>query len=270
LRLFATAWGTSRERLGVYYHGWVPDVWIDSREQIAAECARRFERAAARAIDSRGRFTCAVPGGSAAQTCCPALARADVDWSRTQVFWADERAVAPSDPQSNYRLAWQLWLQHVEIPAAGIHRMRADAADLSRAAMAYDTDLRHALGDPPALDLLLLGVGPDGHVCSLFPGHRALDERTRYAVAVGDAPKPPPRRITLTLPAIRAARTILVCAIGEEKAEAVRDGLSHQNAASPLALATRDHADVAWLLDPAAAASVTPPSPGPASRRPVP
>ena len=186
------------------------------------------------------------------------------------MFWADERAVSPSDPQSNYRLAWQLWLQHVEIPAAGIHRMPADAADLNRAAMAYDIDLRETLGDPPALDLLLLGLGPDGHVCSLFPGHPALDERTRYAVAVDDAPKPPPERITLTLPAIRAARAILVCALGDEKAEAVRDGLGNQDAASPVALATRGHADVAWLLDPAAAVYVTPPSRAPATRRSVP
>lgn len=186
------------------------------------------------------------------------------------MFWADERAVTPSDPQSNYRLAWQLWLQHVEIPAAGIHRMLADAADLDRAAMTYDMDLRQALGDPPALDLLLLGVGPDGHVGSLFPGHRALDERTQYAVAVGDAPKPPPRRITLTLPAIRAARAILVCAFGEEKAEVVRDALGNQDATSPLALATRGHQNVAWLLDPAAAAALTPPSPAPATRRSAP
>jgi 6-phosphogluconolactonase len=255
---------------GVYYHGWVPDVWIDSREQIASECAKRFERAAAEALASRGRFACAVPGGSVAQTCCPALARADVDWSGTQVFWADERAVAPSDPQSNYRLAWQLWLQHVAIPAAGIHPMPADTDDLDRAATAYDLDLRQALGSPPVLDLLLLGTGPDGHVCSLFPGHRALDERTRYAVAVGDAPKPPPRRITLTLPAIRAARAILVCAFGGEKAGAVRDGLGNQDTASPLALATRRHPNVAWLLDPAAAAYVTPPSRAPATRRSVP
>ena len=186
------------------------------------------------------------------------------------MFWTDERAVSPSDPQSNYRLAWQLWLQHVEIPAAGIHRMPADTVDLDRAAAAYDVDLRLTLGDPPALDLLLLGVGPDGHVCSLFPGHPALNEQTRYAVAVGDAPKPPPRRITLTLPAIRAARAIIVCAFGEEKAEAVRDGLDNQDAASPLALATRDHGDVAWLLDAGAARYVTPRSPAPATRRSVP
>jgi 6-phosphogluconolactonase len=198
------------------------------------------------------------------------LAHADVNWSLTQVFWTDERAVAPSDPQSNYGLAWQLWLRHVEIPAAGIHRMPADTADLDRAAAAYDVDLRQALGDPPALDLLLLGVGPDGHVCSLFPGHPALNERTRYAVAVGDAPKPPPHRMTLTLPAIRAARAILVCATGEEKAEAVRDGLNNQDAVSPLALATRGHGDVAWLLDAGAALYVTPRSPAPATRRSLP
>jgi 6-phosphogluconolactonase len=228
----------------------VPDVSIDSRSQLADECARRVERAASEAIAGRGQFAWAVPGGSVAEACFPSFAQAAIDWSRTHVFWGDERAVPPSDPQSNYGFAWQLWLRHVEIPRDRIHRMAADSIDLDRAAAAYDHELRQTLGDPPRLDLILLGVGPDGHVCSLFPGHPAIDERARYTVGVEGAPKPPPRRITLTLPAIRAARIIVVCAFGEEKAEAVREALGDQAGdASPLALATRDHPQVVWLLD---------------------
>jgi 6-phosphogluconolactonase len=237
----------------------VPDVVIDLREQLADDCARRFERAAADAIAVRGRFTCAVPGGSVAETCFPSFAQVAVDWSRTHVFWGDERAVPPADSQSNYGLAWRLWLSQVAIPAERIHRMRAESEDLDRAATEYDLDLRGTLGDPPALDLILLGVGPDGHVCSLFPGHRALNEQTRYAAGIVDSPKPPPRRLTLTLPAIRAARLIVVCAFGEEKAEAVRDALGGHAGGSPLALATRDHPQVVWLLDVGAAPSVTQP-----------
>lgn len=237
----------------------MPDVWIDSRERLAEKCARRFEDAATEAIAARGRFACAIPGGSVAATCFPALARIAVDWARTEVFWCDERAVPPSDPHSNYGLAWRLWLEHVDIPANCIHRMPAETPDLDRAAAAYDLGLRQALGDPPVLDLLLLGAGADGHVCSLFPGHRALTERSRYAIAIEDAPKTPPRRLSLTLPAIRAARAVVVCAFGEEKAEAVRDAIGGQSIDSPLVLATRDLPGVTWLLDAAAAAFVTPP-----------
>jgi 6-phosphogluconolactonase len=238
----------------------VPEVTIDLRKELANECATRLESAAEEAIAARGRFACAVPGGSVAETCFPAFAQAAVDWSRTHVFWGDERAVPPSDPQSNYGFAWHAWLRHVAIPRDRIHGMAADSADLDRAASAYDQEFRQTLGDPPRLDLILLGVGPDGHVCSLFPGHPALDERTRCAVGVEGAPKPPPRRITLTLPAIRGARIIVVCAFGDEKADAVREALGGQAAGtSPLALATRDHPRVVWLLDAGAAASVTRP-----------
>jgi 6-phosphogluconolactonase len=237
----------------------VPDVVIDSRQRLADDCARRFGRAAADAIAVRGRFACAVPGGSVAETCFPSFAQVAVDWPHTHVFWGDERAVPPSDSQSNYSLAWRLWLSHVDVPPEQVHRMPAESADLDRAAAAYDLDLRGTIGDPPSLDLILLGVGPDGHVCSLFPGHRALNERTCYAVGVDDAPKPPPRRMTLTLPAIRAARAIVVCAFGNEKAEAVRDALGGHAGESPLALATRDHPQVAWLLDAGAAAGLTQP-----------
>lgn len=230
------------------------DVIIDARDSLVAECARRFERCAAAAIAARGRFACALPGGSVAETCFPLLASAAVDWARTDVFWGDERAVPPEDPQSNYGLAWRLWLRRAGVPSAQIHRMPADSADLDLAARAYEDDLRHTLGDTPRLDWVLLGVGADGHVCSLFPGHPALAERSRLVVAVTDAPKPPPRRMTLTLPVLTSARALVVCAFGSEKASAVEQGLA--GGASPLALATRDHPDVTWLLDAGAAGYV--------------
>ncbi|HYN08931.1 MAG TPA: 6-phosphogluconolactonase [Vicinamibacterales bacterium] len=234
------------------------DLTIDSREHVAAECARRFERVAAVAIAARGHFSCALPGGSVAEVCFPALAGAAVDWSRTHFFFGDERAVPPSDPQSNYGLAWRLWLGHLN--EGLIHRMPADLADIDSAAARYEAALRRTLGDTPRLDLVLLGVGTDGHVCSLFPGHPALDERERLVVAVTDAPKPPPRRLTLTLPALAAARALVVCAFGQDKAAALRDAIEGRASGSarpsPLALATREHPHVAWLLDPDAASLI--------------
>ena len=235
-----------------------PDLTIDVRGYLGVECARRFERAAAAAIAARGQFTCALPGGSVAEACFPALAGAGVDWSRTHVFWGDERAVPPKDPQSNYGLAWRLWLRHMG--GGWVHPMPAYLPALEIAAAQYEESLRRTLGDPPRLDLVLLGVGADGHVCSLFPGHPALDERERLVVAVTDAPKPPARRLTLTLPALAVARALIVCAFGQDKAPALRDAIegraSGSGQPSPLALATSEHSDVAWLLDPDAASLI--------------
>ncbi|HEY7474577.1 MAG TPA: 6-phosphogluconolactonase, partial [Vicinamibacterales bacterium] len=128
------------------------ELTIDAVERLAGECARRFERTAAAAIAARGEFSCALPGGSVAENCFPALARAAVDWSRTRFFWCDERAVPASDPQSNYGLAARLLLRQLDGPAGHVHRMPADEGDLSRAAARYEAEMRGALGDRPRID----------------------------------------------------------------------------------------------------------------------
>ena len=169
------------------------------------------------------------------------------------MFFGDERAVAPDDPASNARLARDLWLDRAPIPLANVHRMRAEGEDLDAAARAYERVLLDVLGDPPRLDLALLGMGPDGHVCSLFPGHPALDETERYVLPVLDAPKPPPRRVTLTLLALARARTVVLAAFGAAKAEAVRSALDDPASTLPAARALRGAARAFALLDPAAA-----------------
>ena len=113
------------------------------------------------------------------------------------MFWGDERAVAPDDADSNYGQVRASWLDRVAIPPERIHRMRGEQVDLDAAARDYEATLVSLLGAEPAFDLVWLGVGPDGHVCSLFPGHALLDEKTRLVAAIHDSPKPPPRRITL-------------------------------------------------------------------------
>ena len=195
----------------------------------------------------------AVPGGSVAESFFPRLASLDLDWDRVLVFFGDERAVAPDDPASNARLARDLWLDRAPIPLANVHRMRAEGEDLDAAARAYERVLLDVLGDPPRLDLALLGMGPDGHVCSLFPGHPALDETERYVLPVLDAPKPPPRRVTLTLLALARARTVVLAAFGAAKAEAVRSALDDPASTLPAARALRGAARAFALLDPAAA-----------------
>jgi 6-phosphogluconolactonase len=134
--------------------------------------------------------------------------------------------------------------------------MPADASDLAAAALTYEQKMARVLGAPAQLDVVLLGVGPDGHVGSLFPGHALLSESRRLVAAVEDSPKPPPWRLTLTLPALAAAHLVVVAAFGEAKAAVVREGLRDPASRLPVALATRAAAQVLWLLDPGAAAQL--------------
>ena len=220
---------------------------------LASVFAQRVVDAAAGA-HGRGRaLSIVLPGGSVAETFLPVLADAGFDWSAIDVFWGDERAVPADHPDSNYRLADELLLAHVSIPPARVHRMPGDAAQLDAGALAYEAELVKVLGSPPRFDVVLLGVGPDGHVCSLFPGHRALKEASRLVLAVTDSPKPPPSRLTLTLPALDEAE-IFVAAFGDTKADAIRRALSDEECQLPVALAARRGRSATFLLDPAAAA----------------
>jgi 6-phosphogluconolactonase len=233
-----------------------PQVVVGNVEQLTDALTRRLEREAREALGARGRFAIALPGGSVAEAFFPRLARAGVAWSRADFFWGDERAVPAADPESNFALARRLWLGPTGVPADRIHRMVADAGDLEAAAADYADAMTRVLGSPPRLDVALLGVGPDGHVCSLFPGHQALREERRFVVAVLDSPKLPPRRLTLTLPTLAAARLVVVAAMGEAKAAPVREALSNPASTLPVALVARRAKGMLFLLDEAASAGV--------------
>lgn len=229
-----------------------PEVIVDTPEALAGEFVRRFASAAREAIGTNGRFACALPGGSVANAFFPRLVGASVDWKRVELFWGDERAVPPSDPESNYGLARRLWLDHVPLDPARVHRMRGEDPDLETAAAAYAREMAVALGGRP-LDLVLLGMGPEGHVCSLFPAHPALRESSRSVVAIHDSPKPPPRRITLTLVPLTGATLVCVAAFGAEKAAVVREAVESVDSRLPVALAARAGTRALFLLDPDAA-----------------
>ena len=230
---------------------------VDTPAALARIFAARFEAAARDAIAAHGHFSCALPGGSVAETFFPALAAAAVEWRRVDFFWGDERAVPPTDPDANYGLARRLWLDHVPLDPARVHRMRGEAPDLGAAAAAYEHELAHALGGHP-LDLVLLGMGPEGHVCSLFPTHAALRESTHSVVAIDDSPKPPPRRLTLTLVPLAAVPLVCVAAFGAEKAAAAAEAVEAPASLLPAALAARGGLRSLFLLDPAAASRLTP------------
>jgi 6-phosphogluconolactonase len=209
------------------------EVTFGHRHEIERLLLADFQDAAAEAIAARGRFLVSLAGGSVATQCFPALARVPLDWSRVHFFWVDERAVPPDHADSNFAEANRLWLTPAKVSPSQIHRMHGEDPDLEHAAETYAADLHQLAGTPPALDFSLLGVGPDGHVASLFPGHPALEEQRASVVAIHNAPKPPPRRITLTLPVLAGTRRIIVAASGQAKADIVSQALQP---ASPLPL----------------------------------
>jgi 6-phosphogluconolactonase len=201
-------------------------------------------------VAARGRFDLAVSGGRTPAGLFARLTadpwRAAFDVARTHVWFADERAVPPDHPDSNYRMVRETLLAPLGIPESHAHRMRGEMADLVAAADAYAATL------PERLDLVVLGIGEDGHTASLFPGSPLVAELVRRVAAVFDAPKPPPRRLTLTPPALRAARGVMMLAEGPAKADAVAAALAGtgETGAVPARLVReRD-----WYLDPAAAA----------------
>ncbi len=177
-----------------------PEIVVAPPPALAEVLAARAEQVSAEALGERERFTLAVPGGSLAGAFFPRLAQVAFEWHRSALFWVDERAVSPQHGDSNYALARELWLEPAQVPAASVHRMEGERDDLDGAARAYAAELARAAGTPVVLDLVLPGVGPDGHVASLFPGHPLLRETSRAVAWLADAPKPPPRRLTLTLP----------------------------------------------------------------------
>lgn len=204
------------------------------------------------ALAERGAFRLGLPGGGTPAPMFAALADpaavGHVDWRRTTVCFSDERAVPPDHPDSNYRTVRDALLIPLRVPESRVHRMEGEAADLDGAARAYEVHLAEPL------DLLVLGIGPDGHTASIFPGHPAARERQRRVVAVTDSPKPPPRRLTLAPRAIAEARHVLVLAAGDAKSGVVARALEGEEDAS--ALPARLLRERTWFLDRAAAAGL--------------
>ena len=196
-------------------------------DALHAEAARRIADAAARAQAARGVFQWVLSGGSTPHATYVRLRDAPVDWQRVHVFWGDERAVPATSPDSNQRAAREALLDHVPIPPENVHPIDADASDPERAARSYEAVLRRHLGTPACADLVLLGLGADAHTASLFPDSPVLDASDRL-VCPAAAPTLAPR-LTWTVPALRAAREILVLVLGAEKRVALQIALAHRD-----------------------------------------
>jgi 6-phosphogluconolactonase len=196
-------------------------------ESVSRAAAEEFVRCAAEAVQARGRFTVALSGGSTPRRLYQLLAgapyRGQVDWGRVEIFWGDERSVPPDDKDSNYRMAHEALLGALALPAGHVHRMQAERADRDVAAREYQDEIARAFGvgaggEPPAFDLVLLGMGPDGHTASLFPHTAALGETKRWVV-VNHVPQMHTDRMTLTYPVLNRARKVLFLVAGADKAE---------------------------------------------------
>lgn len=197
---------------------------------------QKFVEKARRAIEERGVFTCALTGGSAVKL-YPLLAKEDLDWSRIEFFVGDERLVPLEHADSNYRAVREA------LPQARIHPVRTELSPDEAAA-----DYARLL--PDELDLIHLGMGPDGHVCSLFPGHPLLKERARKVAAILDSPKPPPQRVTFTRPVLENARELWFLITGDEKKRALaEEARTDPRASTPAAIVNRGARRSTWFFD---------------------
>ena len=201
----------------------VPGQLVASQDaaEVAQEAASRLARAIRAALAKAGRVAIALSGGNTPRDAYAHLAReGDIDWAKVDVFWVDERAVPPTDDRSNYRWAKATLLDGAPVPPERVHRMPADAPDPEAAARAYEALLRaRVAADPdgvPSLDVVVLGVGEDGHTASLFPGEPTVDIVDRLAAAV-PAKGNREARLTLTAPTIEHARHVFVIAVGAAK-----------------------------------------------------
>ena len=219
----------------------------DSKD-LPGRAAQRIADELTRAVAARGRASLALAGGTTPKATYEALAGLPVDWSVIDVFFGDERCVPADHADSNYRMAKAALFDRIQIPAARVHRMQGELADREAAARLYEAEL------PERIDVMVLGIGEDAHTASLFPGAAALREEVRRVLPV-IGPKPPPERLSLTPPVLRAARLCLVLGSGAGKAEPVRrafmDSLDIAN--TPIQLAR----DGVWFLDPAAASAIS-------------
>jgi 6-phosphogluconolactonase len=223
-----------------------PTIVIDDPPRLQEALTREFETRARSAIANRGKFIVALPGGSVAATFFPSLSRGAVNWAQVEVFWTDERAVPPDDPESNYGLAARLLLRPAGVPAPCIHPMHGEAADLEQAARKAADELKSFAGDPPRLDLALVGVGEDGHVASIFQ-HELTSGSTSVVVPVRNAPKPPPHRLSLTLDVLGDSERVVIAAVGRSKAVVVREAIQGGN--TPFARLLARSRSVLLLLD---------------------
>jgi 6-phosphogluconolactonase len=238
------------------------EIFPDSQTMVDAAAARLTDTIA-NAVAARGRALIVLTGGGNGIGLLESLVGREIDWASVHLFWGDERYVPEDDDERNDKQARAALLSHVGIPSSQVHPMPASDGefgnDLAAAALAYEQLLaaNAAPGEPvPNFDVHLLGMGPEGHINSLFPDTPAVLETTRMVVSVDDSPKPPPQRITLTLPAVAHSREVWLMVSGGGKADAVAAAIGGAAPVSVPAAGAVGQDTTLWLLDEAAAAKL--------------
>jgi 6-phosphogluconolactonase len=225
---------------------------VENQEEFAVEGAKLFRDAAEQAIAEEGRFSVALSGGSTPRRLFQHLGasyRKKIAWDRVHFFWSDERCVPRDHEQSNFRLAYDELISRIWIPGENVHRIKGELRP-AEAADYYEADLKkHFDEDLPAFDLILLGVGPDGHTASLFPGSELLRERQRLALPVfSDSALH--WRVTLTLPVLNSAERVIFLISGRSKAGIVGSLLGPKESKGyPAAMVKPSAGNITWLLD---------------------
>jgi 6-phosphogluconolactonase len=233
-------------------------------EAVAEAAARSVATIATAATASSGRFTISLSGGSTPRLLYSTLAREYHDsmpWAKVHLFWGDDRFVPHDDPDSNYRMVKEALLDHVPVQQISVHPMPVFFDDPAQAAADYEATLKsYWAGGLPRFDLMLQGLGTDGHTASLFPHSQAIHDHQRWVLAISEPTADPPRRLTVTLPIINNAARVYFIVTGPEKAGIVRRVLAQELAtdACPAAGVQPEHGEVTWWLDEAAASDLSP------------
>ncbi|KAI9278031.1 6-phosphogluconolactonase [Sporodiniella umbellata] len=220
-----------------------------------------LEKLSRESIERHGVFSVAISGGSLPKIVSKQLAHnPNVDFSHWHLFWADERCVAHDDADSNFLEVKKSLLDHIpSLPQENIyaiHEGYAKAQEVEKAAVDYEEKLKRFFKGLPKFDVILLGMGPDGHCCSLFPGHPLLDEQTRWVAPISDSPKPPPKRITLTYPVVNNAQCVVFVTAGEGKKEMVQQIIEEPQHSYPCQRVQPKHGKLYWFIDDAAASKL--------------
>ncbi|CAN0896383.1 Probable 6-phosphogluconolactonase 1 [Linum grandiflorum] len=240
----------------------------ESLDELSTDLADYISELSEASVKERGDFAIALSGGSLIGLMgklCEAPYSKTVDWSKWYIFWVDERVVSKNHADSNYKLAKDGLLSKVPIVPSHVHSIN-DSVSAEEAADDYEFAIRQLvktrtvnvsdISDCPKFDLILLGMGPDGHVASLFPNHPALGEKDEWVTFITDSPKPPPERITFTLPVINSASNVAIVATGESKADALHLAIEGSDGSLPAGMVQPMKGNLVWFLDKPAASKL--------------
>ncbi|KAI3977099.1 hypothetical protein MKX01_002419 [Papaver californicum] len=243
----------------------------ESLDEVATELADYIAELSEVSVKERGFFAIALSGGSLISLMgklCEAPYKKTVDWTKWYIFWADERVVAKNHTDSNYKLAKDCLLSKVPLIPSHVYSIN-DSLSAEKAASEYEFVLRQLvktrtvgvseINDCPKFDLILLGMGPDGHVASLFPNHMVLEEKDEWVTFITDSPEPPPERLTFTFPVINSASNVAVVVTGSSKAETLRlaiDDVGPNCSMLPARMVNPGNGNLVWFLDKLAASKL--------------